>query len=92
MIDFTPVKNARLGPEDFRKLCGVTRVTCSNWLNGHAQPHHLLTDKVAKVVDDVRLAVEAGLLPVPFNVVRRERALYIQSALAGLKTRNTAAD
>lgn len=81
MIDFTPVKEARLGPEDLRRLCDVSRVTCSNWLNGHAQPHRLLTGRVQKVVDDVQAAIDADLLPVPFHVLQRERALYIANAI-----------
>lgn len=81
MIDFTPIWDAKLGPEDLRKLCVVSRVTCSNWLNGHSQPHSLLTARVTKVVDDVRAAVDAGLLPVPFHITRRERAFYIQNAI-----------
>lgn len=85
MIDFTPVHEARLGPEDLRKLCEVSRVTCSSWLNGHAQPHHLLTVRVQKVVDDIRAALDADLLPVPYHVVRRERALYIKNAIEKAK-------
>ena len=81
MIDFTPIKSAKLGPEDLRRLCDVSRVTCSNWLNGHTHPHTLLTGRVLKVVDAVDAAVSLGLLPVPFRVMRRERAFYIQNAL-----------
>lgn len=81
MVDFTPVRHARLGPEDLRKLVGVNRATCSMWMNGHAQPHHLLTERVQKVVDDIQAALDAELLPVPFHIVRRERAFYIENAL-----------
>jgi molybdenum cofactor biosynthesis enzyme MoaA len=81
MVDFTPIRDAKLGPEDLRKLCGVSRVACSMWLNNHTQPHHLLTDRVQKVVDGVKAALDAGLLPVPFSVVRRERGFYIQQAV-----------
>lgn len=81
MIDFTPVKAAKLGPEDLRKLCGTSRVACSMWLNNRSNPHVILQDRVQKVVDDIRRATEAGLLPVPFHVVRRERGLYIKQAI-----------
>jgi hypothetical protein len=85
MIDFQPVHDARLKPEDLRKLVSVSRVTCSQWLNGHSQPHHLLTDRVVKVIDGIKAALEAGLLPVPFHVVRRERGFYIENAIEKAK-------
>jgi DNA-binding XRE family transcriptional regulator len=81
VIDFTPVKNASLRPHDLAQLVGVSRVTCSMWLNGHGQPHYLLTDKVQKIVDAVDRAVSAGLLPVPHSVMRRERGYYIKTAV-----------
>lgn len=82
MIDFTPFRQARLGPVDIAKLLGVSRVTVSGWLNGHAQPHHLLSTRVQGILDNVGHALEAGELPVPHDVNRRERGLYIQQVLA----------
>lgn len=82
MIDFKPVHDARLKPNDLCKLVGVGRVTCSMWLNNHSQPHHLLTDKVTGIVAAIKKAVDDGLLPVPFNVERRQRAYYIAEAVA----------
>lgn len=81
MIDFAPVHAARLKPGDLCKLVGVGRVACSMWLNDHCQPHHLLTEKVQKVVDAIQAAVDAGSLPVPYSVTRRERAYYIREAI-----------
>lgn len=81
MIDFAPVHEANLLPSDLAKLVKVSRVTASMWLNGHAQPHHLLSERVSTTVDAVSRAVQAGLLPVPHSVHRRERGLYIQQAL-----------
>lgn len=80
-IDFAPVRAARLQPADIAKLLRVSRVTASQWLNGHTQPHHLLTDRVRELVDAVDAAVQAGLLPVPHHVHRRERGLYVQRAI-----------
>lgn len=81
-IDFQPVHDAALKPGDMSKLTGVGRVSCSYWLNGHKQPHYLHRDKVQAVVDAIARATQSGLLPVPLNVMRRERAHYIRQALA----------
>jgi len=81
MIDFKPVKDARLKPGDLWPLCSVSRATASSWLNGHAQPHPLHEDRIAKIIDGIRRAVKAGLLPVPHNVMRDERRQYIQDAI-----------
>lgn len=81
MIDFTPVREAGLTPADLSKLVRVNRVSASQWMNNHKQPHHLLTDRVTEVIDAIIKAVEAGRLPVPHDVVRRERHLYIQRAI-----------
>ena len=81
-IDFTPVRNAALKPGDLAMLVGVGRVSCSYWLNGHKQPHYLHRDKVQGVVDAIAKATQSGLLPVPMNTMRRERAHYIRQALA----------
>lgn len=81
-LDFTPVKDAQLGATDLARLIRVSRVAASMWLNDRSQPHHLLTERVADVVDGIKAAVDAGLLPVPHHVSRRERGLYIQNAIA----------
>jgi hypothetical protein len=81
-IDFTPVLNAALKPSDLAMLVGVGRVSCSYWLNGHKQPHYLHHEKVKALVDDIARATQSGLLPVPINTMRRERAHYIRQALA----------
>lgn len=80
-IDFTPVRHAQLGATDLCMLAGVGRVAASHWLNNHTQPHSLIAARVAKLVDDIATAVEAGLLPVPHHVMRRERGLYIKTAI-----------
>lgn len=80
-VDFAPVHEAQLGPADLAKLCAVSRVTASLWLNNHTQPHHLLTERVTKIVDGIKAAVDAGLLPVPHHVTRRERGLYVKTAI-----------
>jgi len=81
-IDFAPVKAADLKPSDLAMLVGVGRVSCSYWLNGHKQPHTLHHAKVRRIVDAIAKATQSGLLPVPINTMRRERAHYIRQAVA----------
>jgi hypothetical protein len=80
-IDFGPVHKASLKPIDLAKFLGVGRATCSYWLNGHKQPHPLHHERVRAVVDAIAAATQSGQFPVPVNVMRRERALYIRRAL-----------
>jgi hypothetical protein len=80
-IDFGPVHRANLGPIDLAKFLGIGRPTCSYWLNGHKQPHPLHRDRVKAVVDAISTATQSGEFPVPLNVMRRERALYIRRTL-----------
>lgn len=80
-INFDPVRAAQLGGTDLCRLAGVGRVTASLWLNNHTQPHSLISDRVAEIVDGIKAAVDAGLLPVPHHVNRRERGLYIKTAI-----------
>jgi hypothetical protein len=81
-IDFKPVLDARLKPSDLAALVGVGRVSCSYWLNGYKQPHYLHHTKVRDIVDAISRATQSGLLPVPMNIMRRERAHYIRQALS----------
>lgn len=87
MIDFEPFRKAKLGPADLAKLLQVSRVTASGWLNNRAQPHHLLTERVEALLDNVRGALADGQLPVPYNVSRRERGMYIAGVVADQRAR-----
>lgn len=80
---FEPVKQAELQPHDIAKLLKLNRITVSLWLNDHALPHKLHRERVQKLVDAISEAVEAGAFPVPIDVPRRERGLYIRKALEG---------
>ncbi len=79
---FEIAKDARLMPHDLAKILKINRITVSMWFNGHSKPHRFLQDRVEKLLDVIRLAVEAGDLPVPHDVTRRERAHYIQKVLS----------
>jgi hypothetical protein len=80
---FEPVKQAQLQPHDLAKLLKLNRITVSMWLNGHAMPHKLHREKVQELVDAIQVALDDGKFPVPLEVTRRERGLYIRNALDG---------
>jgi glycerol-3-phosphate dehydrogenase len=44
-------------PSDVAKLLNVSRVTVSQWFNGHANPHPIHADRVRKLVDVLDRAV-----------------------------------
>lgn len=81
MSDITEFKTAELMPHEVAKLVGVGRVPVSRWMNGHHAPHPLLQTRVDSVVDAVKLARQAGLLPVPNTVRRKDRWDYIQKVV-----------
>ena len=78
---FETAKAARLRPDDVAKLLKVSRVTVSLWFNGHTRPHRLLADRVGKVLGAVQAAMDAGDFPVPHDITRRERGLFIQTTI-----------
>lgn len=61
---FEDVKRAGILPGDFAKLARVARPTASAWFNGHAAPHALLSERVDKLLDAIRAALEAQELPL----------------------------
>ena len=79
---FDTAKAAKLQPHDIAKLLQISRVTVSAWYNGHSNPHRLLADRVAKLLDGIATAVNNGSLPVPHDVPRRERSHYLKTTLA----------
>jgi hypothetical protein len=81
-MDFKPAHDAKLGPTDLARLLDVSRVAASGWLNGHTDPHNLLTQRVSRLLDKIGRAVSAGELPAPSSVRRAERAMYIRKVLA----------
>ena len=80
-LDFSILKVARIRTVDAAKLLKLSRVTVSLWVNGKAQPHSLVRTRVLNFLDAVEQAMQAGSLPVPFDVGRRERGFYVQRVL-----------
>lgn len=78
---FGIAKEARITPNDFAKVLSVSRVTASLWFNGHNKPHHLIRKRVEETLDAVRKGVNTGDFPVPYEVPRRERFMYIQKVI-----------
>lgn len=78
---FSVAKEARITPNDFAKALGVSRVTASLWYNGHNSPHHLIRKRVEETLGAVKRGIETGDFPVPYEIPRRERFLYIQKVI-----------
>lgn len=78
---FQVAKDARITPNDFAKTLSVSRVTASLWFNGHNKPHHLIRKRVEETLSAISKGMEQGDFPVPYEVVRRERYLYIQKVI-----------
>lgn len=85
-MDLAILKAAHIGPTDIARQLKVNRVTVSLWLNGHTVPSSLVKDRLQVFLDAVKAAYEAGDLPVPFDVSRRERGLYLTNLLSRYRT------
>jgi transcriptional regulator with XRE-family HTH domain len=78
---FDVCKAAKLRPDDLSKLLKVSRTTVSLWFNGHTKPHHLLIARVERLLQAIEDAYVAGQLPVPHDIPRRERGLYLSTTV-----------
>lgn len=72
------LKQAGLTPAELSQLLKVSRVTASLWLNGHARPHHLLEERVERLLDVVEEAMAARELPLSIDIPRRERRVHLR--------------
>lgn len=84
VLDFSPVRKARLTQGEFAKLVGVSRITANTWLspNRTVHPHRLLAPMVTLQLQRLAEALVVGDLPVPGTVTRTERDGYIRRVLA----------
>jgi hypothetical protein len=78
---FILAREARLTPNDFAKMLKVSRVTASCWFNNRCNPHHLLRHRVDRVMAAIQAAMDAGDFPVPYEIPRRERFLYVSRVI-----------
>jgi hypothetical protein len=79
---FVQAREARLTPNDFAKMLKVSRVTASCWFNNRSNPHHLIRTRVNRVLAAVNAAMESGDFPVPYEVPKRERYLYVSKTIS----------
>jgi DNA-binding XRE family transcriptional regulator len=82
---FEKAKAAGLTPQHAAAFIGVTRVTASTWFNGHAKPHVILADRVAKFTNAVERAVADGKLPAPVDLAGKAKARYILDTLRAIR-------
>jgi hypothetical protein len=78
---FILAREARLTPNDFAKILRVSRVTASCWFNARCAPHHLIRSRVDRLMGAVQSAMDSGDFPVPYEIPRRERYLYVSRVL-----------
>ncbi len=78
---FETAKAARLRPGDVAKVLNISRVTVSLWFNGHSKPHHLMGDRVVRMLEAVQRAIDSGAFPLPKDLTRRDRAAYIKDVI-----------
>jgi DNA-binding XRE family transcriptional regulator len=79
---FAQAREARLTPNDFAKMLKVSRVTASCWFNNRSKPHRLICTRVGRVLAAVNAAMGAGDFPVPYEVPKRERYLYVSKTIS----------
>lgn len=81
MIDFTWLHDAGVRPRHIAALLKLNRGTVSGWINGRAQPHHFLVARVTRIMDALKAASDAGLLPPPKKLKGEEKTKYIKNVV-----------
>lgn len=76
------LKKAEVGVGEFAKLAGVSRVTASLWINGHAAPHTLHKDKIDRLWVAISIACGDGTLPLSGKVLKADRAAKLAEVVA----------
>lgn len=79
-MNFDIIKKAGLTTGDFAKIAGVSRVTVSLWVNGHALPHKLHSGLIDRLLHALEVEVDIGSLPLQ-GVARDERLQAIRKIL-----------
>lgn len=82
MSKFETIKKAGITPGVLAKLLDVSRVTASQWMNGHASPHRLLEGRVETLLKEVDFALAQGLLPLAIYPGRSRVLDSVNAALA----------
>ena len=83
----TMMRRAKLTPNEFAGLAGVSRVTVYNWIAKRSTPHALIKTKVDRLVQIVIALVLRGKLPLSPDLSKTERRgqlLKIKGALKKL--------
>lgn len=76
------LKQAEIGVGEFAKLAGVSRVTASLWVNGHAEPHSLHKEKIDKLWVAISTACGDASLPLGGKVPKADRAAKLAEVVA----------
>lgn len=78
---FEQAISAGIKPRHVAKILGISRVTASQWLNNHTEPHSLLRSRVKLLLESINKAVEDQKLPSPKHYRGKEESSYICSTL-----------
>lgn len=76
------LKKAGVGVGEFAKLAGVSRVTASLWINGHAAPHTLHKDKIDRLWVAISNAMVENQLPLSGKLTKADRAVKLAEVVA----------
>lgn len=76
------LKKAEIGVSEFAKLAGVSRVTASLWINGHAAPHQLHKEKIERLWVAISIACGDCTLPLGGKVPKEDRAAKLAEVIA----------
>lgn len=79
-MKFDVIKKAGLTTGDFAKIAGVSRVTVSLWVNGHALPHKLHGGLISRLLLALEKEVEEKSLPLQ-GVSKEDRLHAIRNIL-----------
>lgn len=74
---FDKVVSVGIKPRHIAKILEISRVTASQWLNHHTEPHPLLKNKVRRFLESVDKAVADNKLPPPLHYRGQEENTYI---------------
>lgn len=79
-MDFTLISRAGLTQAEFAHLCGVSRVTVSLWVNGHAVPHYLHDGHIAGALAVLQRGLADNRFPVKVPLGDAQRAAKVHDA------------
>ena len=85
-MDFSVIDRAGVTQGQFAAIIGVERVTVNTWVRAKFRPRGAMRSRVARLLDLLAEAVEAGKLPIPVPDRRAATDAVLASLRAALDT------